>query len=101
MAEPPANPANVMASLQAPVSGMYFFEKDITLDGYIWESCMFEKCTLRSYKGTFALRNCRLSKCQYFWGNEAYKIVNLHRLITGCLRDWPAAVDADGRVTIG
>lgn len=88
------------------VHGLWFSEKSITLDGYIFEECRFDKCSL--YVGNaenVSLLNCYISDDSHFvFGQSALSAIKLFN----CKSEWyylnaPSYVpekDGKGRITL-
>lgn len=66
-----------------PRRGLYYVDKDIELDGLIFEECSFENCRLVTRTGNFSIRKCRIygPKTVFYYSDGAKKIVQLHELM--------------------
>lgn len=60
------------------VEGLWFDTKRIVLDGYSFNSCRFDNCTLVVSSSNFDITNCLIDeRCVVEYGNEITKIIQL------------------------
>lgn len=60
------------------VEGLWFDAKRIVLDGYSFNGCRFDNCTLVVSSTNFDLTNCLIDeRCVIEYGNEITKIIQL------------------------
>lgn len=100
--------ASALAGTLSPkkIHGLWFSEKPVTLDGYVFEECRFDKCALHvSNAENVSLINCFISDDSYFvFGQSSLSAIKLFN----CKTDWyyqnaPYYVperDSRGRITL-
>jgi hypothetical protein len=60
------------------VEGLWFETKKLVLDGYSFNGCRFDNCTLVVSSTNFDLTNCLIDeRCVIEYGNEITKIIQL------------------------
>lgn len=86
------------------VEGMYFLDREITLDGYLFRRCRFDKCTLLVYSSNFEIDHCVIdTSCHVKYGPVLVKAL---RLFTSQYTWWPDGIgfsvekNPDGTVSI-
>ena len=100
--------ASALAGALSPkrVHGLWFSEKSITLDGYVFEECRFDKCTLHVNNAeNVTLLRCFVSDDSHFtFGQSSLSAIKLFN----CKQPWyyenaPYLVperDSQGRITL-
>jgi len=73
------------------ITGQAFIDKDIYIDGYRFINCYFEKCRLKTLRGTFEFHSCSLIMCQPVFSHEALKSVQFYFIGPN---QYPKALDA-------
>jgi len=87
------------------VRGLYYNGKTITLDGYQFVECRFDKCELRVASTNFELINCVLDADSVIrYGTEALKIIRLFNSRAEWMYETAPGLmprkNADGTITI-
>jgi hypothetical protein len=60
------------------VEGLYYLNKKIALDGYSFDGCRFDRCTLSIASTNFELFNCIIDEsCAIEYGVELTKVIQL------------------------
>lgn len=60
------------------VVNLYFLNKKIVLDGYSFEGCRFDRCTLVVTTTNFDITNCIIdASCKIEYGSHVTKIIQL------------------------
>jgi hypothetical protein len=94
-----------------PIQGRWFNNQTINIDGYTFEGCRFDQCSLVTSMATFTLRDCYIAPtCSIFFDGPTLKVVRLlmHDLtLKGRIEYRPAesglyppVVTPDGRFTL-
>ena len=61
--------------------GLWFYEKVIFIDGYVFKNCRFDKCTLAAKTPHFRIENCLIDDNSFVYPIEdVTQIVKLSRL---------------------
>lgn len=98
--------AGLLALLNKPeVSGVWYNAKEVKLDGYKFNSCRFDKCTLIVTSTNFELNNCYISEDTTIrFGSEITKPIRLfnHRdqAVYKSLPFFAPTLNADGTITV-
>ena|SRR2546425_7814190 len=90
------------------VEGKWYYNQKVTLDGYQFVKCRFDRCTLETAKGSFTLENCYLWECGVVYSAEAWKVARLYVLqspeaFNEAQKHWPSmlpVLNKDGTITI-
>lgn len=72
--------ANLLAGLAGPLplKNVYYKNKIVNLDGYRFEECRFDGCTLILYSTNFVLHKCVIDEgCVIQYGPAVVKVVQL------------------------
>ena len=115
-AQPPQNTfAQFLAALSSPpappvIQDRWFRGQTIYIDGYTFERCRFDACTLVMGNATFAFRQCFIAEtCRLFFSGPSLKVARLllHTMrIQGRIQTLAgeegvfAAMGADGTFTV-
>jgi hypothetical protein len=89
---------------QPIVKNLWYNNKTLKIDGWSFESCRFDNCTLIVNSQFFTLKNCHLSETNYIqWGTSTINVIRLFNHQAGLDMPQPfcATQNPDGTVTIG
>jgi hypothetical protein len=70
----------LLGSVHPQVEGQWFFNQDISLDGYQFVRCRFENCRITVSKGAFRLTNCLFTGCSFSFSGDAIQVVKSFNL---------------------
>ena len=73
--------AGFMAGAQFSISGQWYYQQRLSIDGYRFIGCHFDNCELYMAKGTFALERCKFTGCRFVFDKEAYNIVQMYNIL--------------------
>jgi len=93
----------LIAQLSKHVQNRYYKNQTIYLDGYTFDNCCFNNCSLITDIGTFVLRSCAIfDNCSLQYTPNAMRIIKLWntRNINTVWPDFNPTRDPDGSVTI-
>lgn len=88
------------------VKSVYFHAKQVTLDGYRFEECRFDKCTLVVHSSNFTLERCVVDPaCVIRYGGSLIRVIQLftsrYDWLTESLPGLAPTRHADGTISIG
>lgn len=69
--------ADFLRSIPYEISGQWFYQKVIHLDGYAFSQCRFDHCNIYVARGIFRLTECYMQDCMLFYCEEARNVVRL------------------------
>jgi hypothetical protein len=70
--------ASLPALTPTTIQGRWFKDTTINVDGYIFERCRFDHCTVATELATFSFRNCFMANdCQLYFSGPSLKIARL------------------------
>lgn len=63
--------------------GLYYYRREIVLDGLVFEECSFENCRFITNKGTFSLIKCRIygPATSFLYGEQALKVARFYEFM--------------------
>ncbi|MEX5626108.1 hypothetical protein [Pseudomonas marginalis] len=101
---PPLPPIPQLVPASPTVKGLWYNQKVIKLDGWVFDSCRFDNCKLIIETPNFELKSCYLDDTNTIEVNG--KLVNVVKFLNmrGDLSDHPNYLpvhNEDGTVTIG
>lgn len=76
----PSNIANALMNLyQRPkAQNLYYNNKKVRLDGYSWEGCRFDNCTLEVLSNNFDIKDCIIDGSnRIIYGNDLLKTIKI------------------------
>jgi hypothetical protein len=73
----PTRLADFLRSVPYEISGQWFHQQHIQLDGYAFSQCRFDACTLYVARGIFKLSHCFMAGCLVIYNDEARNIARL------------------------
>lgn len=73
----PQTLADFLRSVPYQITGQWFYQKNIPLDGYAFSNCRFDSCNLHVSRGVFRLSHCFMSSCALYYYDEALTVVRL------------------------
>lgn len=79
---PPVAPIFAPPSLIPPpppiIRDRWFKDVTLHIDGYIFERCRFDRCTLVTQVGAFSFRDCYIAPdCQLYFQGQSLRVVRL------------------------
>lgn len=101
--QPPTLGGLGLLSLFKPeIKGMYFYDKEITLDGYVYIECAFHKCKLTANTTNFSIQNCLIDEHSIvYFSHELVKVIQLYNRTRNDLNvPFVPIKDKDGRISI-
>lgn len=101
---PPPPPIPQFVPASPTVKGLWYNQKVIKLDGWVFDSCRFDNCKIIIETPNFELKNCYLDDTNTI--EVSGKLVNVVKFLNmrGDLSDHPSYLpvhNEDGTVTIG
>ncbi len=73
-----AAPPQFPPSPSPPIQDRWFKDTTIHIDGYTFERCRFDRCTLLTEFAAFAFRQCFISPdCRLYFAGPSLKVVQL------------------------
>ncbi len=99
---PPPSISSIAAALYAPppapiIQDRWFPDQTIHIDGYTFENCRFDRCTLVTEMATFVFKNCYIAAdCRLLFKGPALKIVKLLMHLLGMQGRLPVREDERG-----
>jgi hypothetical protein len=73
----PKRLAEFLRSIPYEVSGQWFYQKSIQLDGYAFNNCRFDHCNIYVSRGIFRLTSCFFGSCILYYSDEARNVIRL------------------------
>lgn len=89
----PGGLANFLRSVPYQISGQWYHQKNIMLDGFAFSNCRFDSCNIFLSHGPFTLDHCYMSGCTIFYNDEALAAVRFF-----VLNHLPRTLDLPPRV---
>lgn len=86
------------------VKNLWYNNQTLKIDGWTFESCRFDNCTLVVHSPFFTLKNCHFDKSNFIqWGLSLIPVIQLfnHQSGNDATPPFIAVRNADGTVTIG
>lgn len=86
------------------VRSLYFRDQTVSLDGYKFIGCRFDKCTLTAVTTQFELDHCIIDgSCTFLMGEDLMRVMRLYNRNATWIKDYPSwgpDQNADGTVSI-
>lgn len=87
------------------IQGKWYNNVEVSLDGYKFVSCRFDRCTIKIAEGNFWIEGCVFEACAFIWVDKAKRIVQTHNLVVP--EAWAKTagtlgprINSDGTVTL-
>lgn len=72
---------------RAPVVGLWYADRNITLDGFKFTRCRFDRCSIWYITADFEIEQCFFSNCTVYHPPAAVKMIRLYHA------EWPPSAD--------